>query len=341
MSDIPLIDLSQQFENSDAEIRIAGQIDLACRRSGFFAVRGHGIPETIIERCWQVSSQFFALSEEEKLKVKMPFSGYPYGFAAMEGETLSRSRGEQAPPDLKENFSAGPNTKPPPGIASDEAVFVFSENQWPQNPANFQDAWETCYEAMTLFSSRLMSLFALALKLPKDYFDQFLQQPISALRANHYPALDKPPLTGQLRAGAHSDYGSLTLLFQEEGLSGLEILNRQKKWTPVAQCKPEMIVNLGDLMERWTNGRWISTLHRVNLPDTKKNPNQSRMSLAFFHQPDWDARIECLPTCVSPGETAKYSVVTSGRHLMERFHSTVLDVDDSTFSQIEEKNKNN
>ena len=102
-----------------------------------------------------------------------------------------------------------------------------------------------------------------------------------------------------------------------------------------------MIVNLGDLMERWTNGRWISTLHRVNLPDTNKNPNQSRMSLAFFHQPDWDARIECLPTCVSPGETENYPVVTSGRHLMERFHSTVLDVDDSTFSQIEEKNKNN
>ena len=75
MSDIPLIDLSQQFENSDAEVSIAEQIDLACRRSGFFAVRGHGIPETIIERCWQVSSQFFGLSEEEKLKVKMPFQG--------------------------------------------------------------------------------------------------------------------------------------------------------------------------------------------------------------------------------------------------------------------------
>ena len=166
MSDIPLIDLSQKFENPHGETRIAEQIDLACRRSGFFAVRGHGIPETVIERCWQVSLQFFALSEEEKLKVKMPFTGYPYGFAAMEGETLSRSRGEQAPPDLKENFSAGPNTKPPQGIASDEAVFVYSKNQWPQNPADFQEAWETCYEVMTRFSSRLMSLFALALKLP-------------------------------------------------------------------------------------------------------------------------------------------------------------------------------
>ena len=254
----------------------------------------------------------------------MPFAGYPYGFAAMEAETLSLSRGEQAPPDLKENFSAGPNATPPAGISADEALFVFSENQWPQEPANFKQAWETCYEAMSLLSMRLMRLFALALNLPQNYFDEFLQQPISAFRANHYPALNRAALPGQLRAGAHSDYGSLTLLLQEEGLSGLEILNRQKKWIPVTPCMPEVIVNLGDLMERWTNGRWLSTLHRVNIPEFKTAQNQSRMSLAFFQQPDWDARIECLPTCLDPDGTAKYPVLTSGRHLMERFHSTVL-----------------
>ncbi|MBT6855754.1 MAG: isopenicillin N synthase family oxygenase, partial [Nitrospina sp.] len=152
----------------------------------------------------------------------------------------------------------------------------------------------------------------------------FLQQPISALRANHYPALNKAPLPGQLRAGAHSDYGSLTLLFQQEGLSGLEILNRHKEWIPVTPCKPDIIVNLGDLMERWTNGRWVSTLHRVNIPESKTAQNQARMSLAFFQQPDWDAKIECLPTCVDDDGTAKYPLVTSGRHLMERFQSTVL-----------------
>ena len=254
----------------------------------------------------------------------MPFAGYPYGFASMEAETLSLSRGEQAPPDLKENFSAGPNTSPPAGISAEEALFVFAENQWPQDPADFQQAWEICYEAMSLLSMRLMKLFALALKLPQNYFADFLRQPISALRANHYPALHKAPLPGQLRAGAHSDYGSLTLLFQQEGLSGLEILNRQKEWVPVTPCKPDIIVNLGDLMERWTNGRWVSTLHRVVSPDSKKASSHSRMSLAFFQQPDWDARIECLPTCVDADGTAKYPLLTSGRHLMERFHSTVL-----------------
>jgi len=254
----------------------------------------------------------------------MPFAGYPYGFASMEAETLSLSRGEQAPPDLKENFSAGPNTSPPAGISAEEALFVFAENQWPQNPAKFQQTWEICYEAMSLLSMRLMKLFALALKLPQNYFADFLRQPISALRANHYPALHKAPLPGQLRAGAHSDYGSLTLLFQQEGLSGLEILNRQKEWVPVTPCKPDIIVNLGDLMERWTNGRWVSTLHRVVSPDSKKASSHSRMSLAFFQQPDWDARIECLPTCVDADGTAKYPLLTSGRHLMERFHSTVL-----------------
>ena len=324
MHDVPLIDLQPQFDNPSAEAEIAEQISHACESSGFFAVRRHGIPEKIIEDCWQASHEFFTLSEEEKLKVKMPFAGYPYGFAAMEAETLSLSRGEQAPPDLKENFSAGPNTSPPAGISAEEALFVFAENQWPQNPAKFQQTWEICYEAMSLLSMRLMKLFALALKLPQNYFADFLRQPISALRANHYPALHKAPLPGQLRAGAHSDYGSLTLLFQQEGLSGLEILNRQKEWVPVTPCKPDIIVNLGDLMERWTNGRWVSTLHRVVSPDSKKASSHSRMSLAFFQQPDWDARIECLPTCVDADGTAKYPLLTSGRHLMERFHSTVL-----------------
>jgi isopenicillin N synthase-like dioxygenase len=103
------------------------------------------------------------------------------------------------------------------------------------------------------------------------------------------------------------------------------ILNRQQEWVPVTPCKPQVVVKLDDLMERWTNGKWVSSLHRVVPPEFERNTSHSRMSLAFFQQPDWDAPIECLPTCLNSDETAKYPGVTSGCYLMERFHSTVLD----------------
>jgi len=325
MPDIPLIDLQDQHDHAEAEVAIVEQIGQACSQTGFFAVRGHGIPDTTIERCWQTNQEFFALPESEKREVRMPYVGYPYGFAAMEAETLARSRGQQTPPDLKESFSVGPSTPPPAGTSAEEASFVFSENLWPRNPAGFQEAWLEYYAAMTRLAGRLMQLFALALKLPRHHFDDFLRNPISALRANHYPALGHAPQPEQLRAGAHSDYGSLTLLVQAEGTSGLEILNRQNEWIPVTPSKPQVVVNLGDLMERWTNGKWVSSLHRVVPPESAKRPSPSRMSLAFFQQPDWDAPIECLPTCLASGEKAKYPGVTSGRYLMERFHSTVLD----------------
>ena len=324
MNDIPVIDLESQFEDSNAELRIAQNISYACERIGFFAVSGHGVPEKIIENCLEVSREFFSYDEVEKLKLKMPFKGYPYGFAPMETETLSHSRGQQSPPDLKENFSVGPNLSIPSNISNEEALFVFSKNQWPLIPKEFRRAWEAYYSAMSQLSIRIMNLFAISLNLPKDYFEEFIRCPISALRANYYPVLEQSPLPSQMRAGAHSDYGSITLLIQEEEFSGLEILNAKKKWIPVKPCKPKIIVNLGDLMQHWTNGRWMSTLHRVKVPDVNEKNNKTRVSLAFFQQPDWDARIECIPTCLDPGEKSKYSIVTSGRYLMERFHSTVL-----------------
>jgi len=180
MSDIPLIDLQSQLDCPEVEAAIAEQIGQACTNTGFFAISGHGIPETTIEHCWQASLKFFALSESEKLKLRMPYAGYPYGFAPMEAETLSHSRGQQAPPDLKETFSVGPNTPPPPGISAKETVFVFSENQWPHRPPDFQEAWQVCHKAMAQLAERLMMLFALALKLPRNHFDDFLRQPISA-----------------------------------------------------------------------------------------------------------------------------------------------------------------
>jgi isopenicillin N synthase-like dioxygenase len=239
-------------------------------------------------------------------------------------ETLARSRGDDTPPDLKESFSIGPSTPRPQPIDPEEAIFAATPNRWPDAPTNFRTAFETYYKAMNKLADVLMHRFAVALDLPADFFLPFIQHPISALRANHYPPLASAPSAGQLRAGTHSDYGTLTILLQSSGSDGLEIQNRNGDWVSVTGQSPDLIVNIGDLMARWTNDRWISSVHRVVVPKDALSRQQRRMSLAYFHQPDWDAEIRCIPSCLPEKETPAYPPIRSGRYLMEKFHTTVL-----------------
>jgi len=128
-----------------------------------------------------------------------------------------------------------------------------------------------------------------------------------------------------LRAGAHSDYGTLTVVAQSGELEGLEIQDRNGTWIPVRSRSSDLVINVGDLLARWTNDRWKSSLHRVVIPDqgTLINPAKPRLSLAYFHQPNWDAKIRCLPSCLQEGQRPIYNDVISGQYLMEKFHSTV------------------
>ena len=130
MKDIPSIDMNFDPLSDEAKSHTVQKIREACSSTGFFSISNHGIPEEILESCWKSAIHFFSQSESEKMKVGMPFPGYPYGFVPMEQETLARSKGESVPPDLKESFSIGPGLQPPPGLSADEAQFVFSENQW-------------------------------------------------------------------------------------------------------------------------------------------------------------------------------------------------------------------
>ena len=129
------------------------------------------------------------------------------------------------------------------------------------------------------------------------------------------PATAKPPLPGQLRAGAHSDFGSVTLLATDGSPGGLQVKMPDGAWHDIMPVEGAYIVNLGDLMAQWTNDRWRSTLHRVVTPPLDLAANSRRHSMVFFHQPNFDALIECLPTCLAPGERPKYAPVTSGAHL--------------------------
>jgi isopenicillin N synthase-like dioxygenase len=319
---IPKINLQQQTGNS-VESQSAA-IRAACEETGFFVITGHGISTTVMKACYEAASHFFDQPISEKRRVQQLTLSSPYGFSPMTSETLARSRGDNTPPDLKESFSIGPLTPRPQPTDPDEAIFATTQNRWPDSPANFRTAFETYYRTMNNLADILMHRFAVALNLPEDFFLPFTRHPISALRANHYPPVASAPSFGQLRAGAHSDYGALTILMQNSGTDGLEIQNRNGDWVPITGEVPDLIVNIGDLMARWTDNRWVSSLHRVVVPDDTYFRQQRRLSLAYFHQPDWDAEIRCIPSCLSEKEQPIYPPIRSGRYLMGKFHSTVL-----------------
>ncbi len=314
---VPTIDLAK-VTDSAAPTTVAAAIDEACRSIGFFAVVNHGVARPAIDRVWETTRALFLLPENAKRACVPNVAGHPYGFHPFAGEALARSRGDAAPPDLKESFSMGPPTTPTDRIDPAELAFVHAGNIWPPALPEMRAAWHAYYAEMAGLAARLMRLFAVALDLAPDHFDDKIDRHISAMRANHYPAATAPPLPGQLRAGAHTDYGSLTILLPQPGTTGLQVRDRAGDWHDVPPVPGGFIINLGDMMERWTNDRWVSTMHRVVAPTAQDGDPAPRLSLAFFHTPNWDAEITCVPTCRG-AEGAKYPPVQAGPHLRDKF----------------------
>ncbi|MCX5513510.1 2OG-Fe(II) oxygenase [Kaistia algarum] len=322
MSIIPIIDLSDR--SGDAAIGEA--IGRTCRETGFFLVTGHGADPAIVDNGWRAARAYFDRPVDEKMTASMPYPGYPYGYSPVKGETLAASLGDVKPADLKETFSFGPSAfqrldhKP----ADDAEAFVFSANPWPIGGDEFRQAVTAYYREMSALAGRIMRFFAIALELPEDYFARFIDREASALRLLNYPDVTETPLPGQLRAGEHSDYGSLTILMQEDAPGGLEVKGLDGAWHRVPAIAGSFVINIGDLMQRWTNDLWKSTLHRVTIPPHDLAKSARRQSIAFFHQPNWDAEISCIETCLSSGERAKYPSVGSGEYLASKFRSTVV-----------------
>ena len=321
MQEFPVIDISHFTRGSItpgdeiAKKDLARRVDGVCRETGFLAIMGHGVSAQIISGAWDAARTFFDLPLEKKLEVKMPYVGYPYGYSPLQAEALAKSLGDETPPDLKESLSIGPLHAAPRDENDPNADFRYAQNLWPKEPREFRQAWTAYYEALGDLAGRIMRIFALALDLPEGFFEAMIDDPISAMRALSYPHPSEKPRPGQLRAGAHSDYGSLTILLAEAAPGGLEIRTPAGEWESVPIEPGAFVVNIGDLMARWTNDRWVSTLHRVVNPPREKALGSRRLSTAFFHQPNYDAVIECLPTCCSPERPARYGRTTSGEHV--------------------------
>lgn len=300
-----------EFEASSGEARAqaAGELDRICRETGFLVLTGHGVPDEVISGIWGAVHGFFAQNPEEKAKVAPQFEGAPYGWIGPLKEALAASQGVETPPDLKESFNGGPLVVPD-GASKDAMAFCYQPTPYP-DLEGFKEAWDAYYTELEGLAARIMVAFAAALKLPEDFFAPYISHPISALRALNYPATGDVAEADQQRAGAHTDYGTLTILLPQAGVGGLQVQS-EGKWLDVTTPEDAFVINIGDLMARWTNDAWVSTLHRV-----VAKPNQApRKSLAYFHQPDWDADI--VPLDGSDG----YPPVKSGPYLMGKFQST-------------------
>lgn len=317
MSDVvPVIDIAPYFEGDEAGKRqVAAQVDAACADIGFLIIQGHGVPDSLIERMRAVSFAFFDLPTATKQAYKMPPDRYR-GYTGLGGEALANTLDEETPPDFKESFSIGPVNAPDDEYHRNATpANFFAPNMWPTEVPDFRETWSAYYTAMENLATSLMRIFALGLGMDEHFFDDKVDRHITNFSAMHYPAQDTPPLKGQLRAGAHTDYGSLTIVRPDDAPGGLQVLNKQGEWADVPYVPGAFVVNLGDLMADWTNDRWVSTMHRVVNPPPEAAGTARRLSFTFFHQPNYDTVIECLPTCVRPGEAPRFSAMTSGEHV--------------------------
>lgn len=318
---VPIIDLAPYFAGTrEGKLQVARAVDQACRDIGFLVITNHQIPTELIERVSRLTRQFFALPLAEKRKVDRPSPDMVRGYSAVAEESLSYSLEEAAPGDLKESFSIGPSGVPDePYYRCAAAGPHFAPNVWPSGIAGFEQAYREYFAAMSTLAQSLMRIFALALGLPETFFDDKIDKHISMFRSLSYPDLKGAVEPGQMRAGAHTDYGSLTIVKPDNALGGLQARNRQGEWVDVPYVEGGFAVNIGDLMMQWTNDRWISTVHRVIVPELEQPSNARRQSLVFFHQPNYDALVECLPSCLADGETAKHAPISSGDHLRSKF----------------------
>jgi len=314
MSYVPVVDISA-FETGDLQTRqgIAAQVSQAVEDVGFFTVVGHGVPEQIAERMRKSAWKFFGLPLSDKMRLLDQSMSLNRGYTPFASEHNGSSDSTKAPPDLREGFIYGPFGRPNDDYhISPEAGFAYQGNIWPKNQPSLVENFKLYYSSLEQFNGRLLRVFAEALNLEAGFFTNKFDRHASTIRLLHYPAQERKPLSGQLRCGAHTDFGSHTILMADDSPGGLQVLSRSGEWINVSPPPGSFVVNIGDLMMVWTNDRWVSNRHRVVNPPVSAAERSSRLSIAFFVHPNRDAPIECIPTCISNGEPARHSPVLAG-----------------------------
>ena len=310
---LPIVDVSGLSASSPTTRKKVGNaLREACLDKGFFYCAGHGIPAGLIEAVFEETKRLFDLPAEAKAKVDKSLSTCNRGYEAIGGQTLQPG----ARPDRKEGFYIGLE------LPEDDSrvlarKFNHGPNQWPADLPGFRPAMRAYYAAMLDLSESLMRGLALSLDLDENYFAGFNRDPLGNLRLLHYPPQSAQSASDEFGAGAHTDFGGLTLLLQDD-VGGLQVYdNNSDGWIEAAPIPGTFIVNLGDMIARWTNDRYRSTLHRVI-----NRSGRERYSVPFFYPGNPDFEVACIPTCLAPGEAPKYAPIRVEDHLQEMYRRT-------------------
>jgi isopenicillin N synthase-like dioxygenase len=277
-------------------------------------VEGHGLEPSEIARVFEQSEELFALSKSEKecLSDKTMSRGY----TNMQNETLDPAH--QTEGDTKEGYYIGRDI--PINDPRYNPMKLRGPNQWPDPEAlpHFRPVMENYHDKASKIGLRLVQLMAKSLGLDESYFDKDFAEPVATLRLLHYDKRQSEPEKGIYACGAHSDYGMATLLLTDEH-PGLQIYHKGE-WIDVPPRPHSFVVNLGDMLQIWTNGRYKSTLHRV-----LTSSEYERYSIPFFYDPHFETVVDCLPTCTSDNNPPKYTSTTAGQHLVSKYKETHAD----------------
>lgn len=288
---VPVIDLTAN------DARVVEQVGAACERIGFFTITNHGVPAEVIDGAWRAARAFFDRPEAEKMALALGdreglMANLPQYYPFQE-EALAAGLGVKTPGDLKESIGFGPNDGGRP---------------WPAEPAELRPAMERYFTAMLALGDRLRRVLLEALGQPGDMLDDLFPPNggASYLRAINYPEQERV-LPLQMRAGAHTDYGCLTILRSQDSAGGLQVKDRDGQWIDLQGLDDSFVINIADAMSVWSNDRFVSTLHRVVTPPDALVAGSRRQSIAFFYNPAADALIEPI---VAQGAEARYDPIT-------------------------------
>lgn len=299
---LPIIDISGLYSDSlDDRKAVASEIGKASRDSGFLYIRGHHIGAELRGKLLAETKDFFAQPLDEKMRSYIGNSSNHSGYVPQEEEAFYGQK-----PDRKEAFDLSTDVP-----ANDPEVLagttpMIGPVQWPQSPS-FKAAASEYYAEITLLAEHLFRALALALDLPEDWFKAYLKRPPSQLRLVHYPFVENAPVD-EPGIGAHTDYECFTILLPTA--AGLEVMNGDGEWIDAPPIEDGFVINIGDMLEAWTNGTFVATSHRV------RKVQEQRYSFPFFATCDYHTVVGPLPQFVTPKRPAKFSPLVSGDHLI-------------------------